>query len=1075
MTQGEMEVLAQNQTLNGDQSAGLLLSLLPDRCITQIKRAVCLAVFQACELVDPFYVDPNSCAIGEFCTPCGNVSHPFKAFSAANLQPSYSSACVSASNVNSAIPSNCIVGPGKVPGYGDIGYQLLSTLENVPITELCTVLGLTWDSNFQSCVAAVPRSPCKSECDLLWNMNRTVIQSSTGTPMLEAVCPLVSGNFTLVLEDLAALNSDPNVQTQAKNALKTGTSGSTTITLLAAFSMAPNCMSTENSVFTYSLNYTQEFLPKRSLSLGQLIISQASQIVSKSEQCQCQNNIINQLPLEEQTNSVCNPQLDSSYCDYLIGTTALCNTNGGSVSSNPLVRFVDVDAEGINPICEDIILSPVNQPPNATLDIFAAANNLPSRTVAMGAFFVPPEPGLPILPYGKMSRDLCAIPNRVRPDEVFTGHDSFECLVATFNSSVGAIPGFLDSQCRLSFLDLICNQAYMKLEFKSLCLQKNCAATDVQGAATNQIPFIFALPRFPARSLCLSVRTNCNSFIESLGPIGTPKRDAIEVALNCSQTISSSCALNNPLDGWSSNYWSCKSNFNGLPAYPETSQVLLNINALLGSYAAANGLDLSNLAVTDVSVAAFSNQTNDISCECPFPLVVPDDPLAPTLSPGICCQQQCQGYAFTPSQFSTIFLVLKIVPILSVIGTLFVILTWSCFKVKRGQPLTLMFGICSFMVALAFLIPEISSPDLTKVWCKDNTQPNLQVDGGMCVFQSIWLSYWVIGACCFWLVQAWDLFMRIVKNQRHLDHLTKYYHMIGWGVPLLVVVVVLGTQAAGYQQGQLWCFITDPDNVEFEVGLELGLFYGIIISVTAIGFVLMIMVLYQIFKITSKTASTQTSSSLSKRLALYRTPVFFVFFFMYVWISIFTWRFSFEAYRPLVTVSAEDWIQCLLTNFAAGISNPAFDPTANNSLVQKYGIANGTGCGEVYPVGISFGSVMYLLFILSLQGVFVFFIFGAKLENFNLWREKFGLTSKKFDTGPQDSSSTKEKNPKPSALTSAMSNLFSSPSSPKKGSSDHGGGSAVMVNAIQSGKFLAVTEDNIKEAKPAQVAAYMQE
>ena len=72
------------------------------------------------------------------------------------------------------------------------------------------------------------------------------------------------------------------------------------------------------------------------------------------------------------------------------------------------------------------------------------------------------------------------------------------------------------------------------------------------------------------------------------------------------------------------------------------------------------------------------------------------------------------------------------------------------FGIVLYHPLPLLFSLCSFMTAINFFIPELYSFDLRKgVWCKNNTQPNFQNDGGICLFQSIFLSYWVIALCCF--------------------------------------------------------------------------------------------------------------------------------------------------------------------------------------------------------------------------------------------------------------------------------------------------------------------------------------
>ena len=276
------------------------------------------------------------------------------------------------------------------------------------------------------------------------------------------------------------------------------------------------------------------------------------------------------------------------------------------------------------------------------------------------------------------------------------------------------------------------------------------------------------------------------------------------------------------------------------------------------------------------------------------------------------------------------------------------------------------------MTAITFFIPELYSFDLRKgVWCKDNTQPNLQKDGGICLFQSIFLSYWVIALCCFWFFQAIELYLKIVQGKTRIRRYRKYY--------------LLSTQSAGYQQGQLWCFDIDPQNTELEIGLEFGLFFGIIILVWFAGTLLMFFVLYEICKITKLKNSSKKTNRINKS-SIYRTPMFSLLIFFYVWLSIIACRFSMLTTRNAITTSAADWIECLFLNFKQGISDAATSEVADVSILFKYGVNNGSGCGDVYPVIIEFSFVLYLICIISLQGVFVCLIFGLKRDNILFWK-----------------------------------------------------------------------------------------
>ena len=49
-SQTEMDILAETQLLGTNPNTALLLSILPPSCTLQLKRSVCLAVFQPCEV-----------------------------------------------------------------------------------------------------------------------------------------------------------------------------------------------------------------------------------------------------------------------------------------------------------------------------------------------------------------------------------------------------------------------------------------------------------------------------------------------------------------------------------------------------------------------------------------------------------------------------------------------------------------------------------------------------------------------------------------------------------------------------------------------------------------------------------------------------------------------------------------------------------------------------------------------------------------------------------------------------------------------------------------------------------------
>jgi hypothetical protein len=210
---------------------------------------------------------------------------------------------------------------------------------------------------------------------------------------------------------------------------------------------------------------------------------------------------------------------------------------------------------------------------------------------------------------------------------------------------------------------------------------------------------------------------------------------------------------------------------------------------------------------------------------------------------------------------------------------------------------------------------------------------------------------------------------------------------------------------------------------------------------------MMLAVIFRIFRVTSAgQAVTQNKQSTMKRLSTFRTPVLFVFFFLFVWIIVFGWRFKTQADQAMITEAATDWVGCLLLNFANGIQNPGNDTAANVSTVAQWGIKQGSGCGMTYPVGVSLPMLTAANVIGLFQGVWVFFIFGARIEIYNLWAERLHITSHRYDM----------------SVTSASQN--------KKGAGNTGGGtrgagSFIVARKDPTNTYLQMSSSELETAK----------
>ena len=100
--------------------------------------------------------------------------------------------------------------------------------------------------------------------------------------------------------------------------------------------------------------------------------------------------------------------------------------------------------------------------------------------------------------------------------------------------------------------------------------------------------------------------------------------------------------------------------------------------------------------------------------------------------------------------------------------------------------------------------------------CRTATQPRRMGDGlSLCVFQGAWLVYFAHVAILFWLFQALDVFLLIVKNSATNPKRTKWLVNFAWGFPALFLVPGLATQAYGSQGVIIFC-VMNPESLALE-------------------------------------------------------------------------------------------------------------------------------------------------------------------------------------------------------------------------------------------------------------------
>jgi len=562
-------------------------------------------------------------------------------------------------------------------------------------------------------------------------------------------------------------------------------------------------------------------------------------------------------------------------------------------------------------------------------------------------------------------------------------------------------PRFAKPSCRAAYLEMVCHMGLLKPQVRQLCLAGTTCLNDVVGAGEqNRVPFNIVLPRFPSKSMCTKFQEECEGVLAS-SPL-------LAGLVNCLATVEDQPALS---AGNGMEFFGAQVAFGKLPQFPDAIQKFINEADLprdLQDAAAAVGVNLiDETFVTSVALptatASLYKDPEDVTpddlkalqqefCDCPIPLVTPDDITSPTIKPDICCALPCFGTMYTKEDLRDMGALQLTASSISLACGLFMVLTWGFFEEKRKQYMTFWFSFCSFNATFAvWLVAVTTGGDIEQALCADNSTPHDIKTTGFttCVFQSVWLLFFASAECAWWFVQAVDLFRKIVLGTRNTDETKRYYHIFAWLVPTIVIALVFILRASGYKAPTPFCFFS-PDTAS---STEFLIFYTFVIVSFVLGTLMMMSVLAVIVR-HAKAVARQGSSAGAKfrqQYRIYRTPVLFVMVFVFFWIIIFSFRISVNINEDIYRKEAESWINCLLTNFLKGVVEPATDPNSDVSgLINP--ADDQVGCGVTQPGGVPKNSLLLMFSAVMLQSVLVFVIFGAKADNFLMWSRYIGCS-----------------------------------------------------------------------------------
>ena len=471
-------------------------------------------------------------------------------------------------------------------------------------------------------------------------------------------------------------------------------------------------------------------------------------------------------------------------------------------------------------------------------------------------------------------------------------------------------------QCKRAALKFLCAQIYMPCDDSQVFVPVNGQVVPVP------------LPTFPHHDLCSPYSAQCTEFLETF-----------RERANLPSSVFPNCDAIIPTG-----------TFAGLPSFPRNDT--LRIELFTQTYTMQpNKLDSARAN----AVVASLEET-----ECPVPLIkLDEDPDEPA---GFPCALPCPIPIFSDSEYDGAFITLVITSLLSLLGSIFVVVTFLVFSKKRAYPgsLIVQFSVTSMMTSLGFFIGGAVGP--RNIICHDDHTP-ATFDDAACAIQGIWITFWALATAFWYLAICFNLYSAVVREKRDTAHYNKYFHSIIWPLVSVLTIVPTANQKFGNAKSG-WCFINEDDNY----------FWQFMFFYTWIG-LNMVLGVYMISHIIIKILRVMFKRSTSARLRAQRRPVAFAMLIVFIFFSLFAYRLNQTLEAEKIETSLAAFISCRISAKIAGIPN------------------EDDGC--VFDHAPSYFLYIWITIAAGTQGLLVSLFYGATADNFWSWAALCGVETEK--------------------------------------------------------------------------------
>ncbi|KAL6052201.1 hypothetical protein QOT17_018730 [Balamuthia mandrillaris] len=296
------------------------------------------------------------------------------------------------------------------------------------------------------------------------------------------------------------------------------------------------------------------------------------------------------------------------------------------------------------------------------------------------------------------------------------------------------------------------------------------------------------------------------------------------------------------------------------------------------------------------------------------------------------CGFECPLPSLEEGQYDDVKVMQSVIGWLSWVATWFLILTYSLDPKLRQWPsnLIMMVAISANVAAGAIILPsmfgyenvwcgldgDVLVPTLSVISYDPNTQTatstinydELVFKSGLCSFQGGVLLFAFLAGTLWWALIAGNMFAqlyfhdKIPATKRFVLIQQIVFHVVGWGIPLLLAIIPLAAGRIGFSSAATFCFLTNEDDAAFLIAfwflpISLMIFPSLIFFLCSIGRILYVGVkhnrLQQLF------------------ITNYRITVF-VGVFLLVYSCIFAYTIQVEANKDTIEQGFQDYYRCLV-------------------------------------------------------------------------------------------------------------------------------------------------------------------